>query len=109
MSLIDPNDVLSMSAVLMLLAWLGFMVDASRYGKSIPGVVVILTAGLALSNAGVTPFSSSVCDFVAQYIVAAAIPLLMIKANLKKIFKESGGVMLGFGAACVGVVAGVLV
>jgi uncharacterized membrane protein len=74
-----------------------------------PGVVAILTGGLILSNLRITPFSSPVSDFIGQYIVAAAIPLLMIKADLKKIFVESGRVMIGFGAACVGIVIGVLV
>ena len=109
MSVIDPHDLLAMSAVVMFLVWLGFVVDASRIGKTMPGVVVILTVGLTLSNLKLTPFSSSVSDFIGQYVVAAAIPLLMIKADLKTIFIESGRVMIGFAAACVGIVAGVLV
>jgi uncharacterized membrane protein len=109
MSYIDPRDVLALTAVIMLLTWLGFVMDASRFGKAIPGVVCIITGGLVLSNLRITPFSSTVSDFVGQYIVAAAIPLLMIKADLKKIFAESGRVMLGFAAACVGIVVGVLV
>jgi uncharacterized membrane protein len=109
MSVIDPNDVPAMTAIILGLTWLGFLVDGSRIGKSVPGVVVILTAGLALSNVGLTAFSSPVSEFVGQYVVIAAIPLLMIKADLKSIFVESGRVMLGFAAACVGIVLGVVV
>lgn len=108
MSYINPHDVLTLSAILVLLTWLGFVMDASRFGKAVPGVVCILASGAALSNLHITPFSSTVSDFVGQYIVAAAIPLLMIKADLKKIFVESGRVTLAFAAACVGIVAGVL-
>jgi uncharacterized membrane protein len=108
LSYIDPHDVLTLCAVLLLLTWIGFVVDASRYGKVLPGVVCILVSGALLSNFRITPFSSSVADFVGQYIVPAAIPLLMIKADLKKIFVESGRVMVAFAAACVGIVAGVL-
>lgn len=107
--MIDSNNILAMSAIVMCLTWLGFVVDASRLGKAMPGVVVILVGGLALSNVRITPFSSPVSDFVGQYIVAAAIPLLMIKADLRRIFVESGRVMLGFVAACVGITSGVLV
>jgi uncharacterized membrane protein len=109
MPLIDSTDVLGLTAVVALLTWLGFAVDASKIGRVMPGVVVILTGGLVLSNLRITPFSSPVSDFIGQYIVAAAIPLLMIKADLKKIFVESGRVMIGFGVACVGIVIGVLV
>lgn len=109
MSYIAANDVLAMSAIVLSLVWLGFVTDASRFGKIVPGVVVVLSLGALLSNLRVTAFSSTVADFIGQYIVAAAIPLLMIKADLKRIFVESGRVMLGFTAACVGVVIGVLV
>jgi len=106
---IDADNILALSAVVLFLTWLGFFVDASRVGRVIPGVVFILSGGALLSNLHVTPFSSPVSDFIGQYVVAAAIPLLMLKANLKKIFLESGRVMIGFGAACVGIVAGVIV
>jgi uncharacterized membrane protein len=108
-TLIQPTDVLSLSAILFTLAWIGFIADASRFGKTIPGVLCILVLGLVLSNARVTPFSSPVGAFVNDYLVPAAIPLLMIKADLKRIFVESGRVMIGFAAACVGIVIGVLV
>lgn len=108
MSYIRPDDALTLSAILLALAWIGFMADASRWGKAIPGVVCILVLGIALSNLHITPFTSPVSDFVSENIVAAAIPLLMIKADLKRIFIESGRVMLGFAAACVGIVVGVL-
>ena len=109
MSYIAANDVLAMTAVIFCMVWLGFVTDASRIGKIVPGVVVVLSLGTLLSNLHVTAFSSTVADFIGQYIVAAAIPLLMIKADLKRIFVESGRVMLGFAAACVGIVIGVLV
>ena len=97
-----------MSAVLVALTWIGFVADASRISKVLPGVLCILVSGLVLSNLHITPFSSSAADFVGQYIVAAAIPLLMIKADLKKIFVESGRVMIACAAACIGIVIGVL-
>ncbi len=109
MSQIAPNDVLAMGAIVLSMVWMGFFTDASRYGKMIPGVVVVLSLGTLLSNLRITPFSSSVADFIGQYVVSAAIPLLMIKADLKRIFIESGRVMLAFAAACVGIVIGVLV
>lgn len=108
MSYIRPDDALTLSAILLAMAWIGFMADASRWGKAIPGVLCILVLGIVLSNLHITPFTSPVSDFVSENIVAAAIPLLMIKADLKRIFIESGRVMLGFATACVGIVVGVL-
>jgi uncharacterized membrane protein len=106
---INGNDVLALTAIVVFLVWLGFLADASRIGRAMPGVVWILIVGALLSNLHVTPYSSTVCDFIGQYVVSAAIPLLMLKSDLKRVFIESGRVMIGFGAACVGIVAGVLV
>ena len=109
MSYIAATDVLAMTAIVFSMVWLGFVTDKAKIGKVLPGVVVVLSLGTLLSNLKITPFSSTVADFIGQYIVSAAIPLLMIKADLKKIFIESGKVMIGFAAACVGIVVGVLV
>ena len=109
MPYINGNDVLALTAIVVFLVWLGFLADASRIGRAMPGVVWILIVGALLSNLHVTPYSSTVCDFIGQYVVSAAIPLLMLKSDLKRVFIESGRVMIGFGAACVGIVAGVLV
>ena len=109
MSYIEATDVLAMTAIVLSMVWLGFATDTAKIGKVLPGVVVVLSLGTVLSNLKITPFSSTVADFIGQYVVAAAIPLLMIKADLKRIFIESGKVMIGFAAACVGIVIGVLV
>lgn len=109
MTYIGATDVLALTAVVAFLTWIGFLVDASRIGRAAPGVVWILTCGLILSNLRITPYTSPVSDFIGEYIVAAAIPLLMLKSDLKKIFIESGRVMIGFGAACAGIIVGVLV
>lgn len=109
MSYINGNDILALTAIVVFLVWLGFLADASRIGRAMPGVVWILIGGALLSNLHITPYSSTVCDFIGEYVVAAAIPLLMLKSDLKRVFIESGRVMIGFGAACVGIVAGVLV
>jgi uncharacterized membrane protein len=106
---INGNDVLALTAIVVFLVWLGFLADASRIGRAMPGVVWILIVGALLSNLHVTPYSSTVCNFIGEYVVSAAIPLLMLKSDLKRVFIESGRVMIGFGAACVGIVAGVLV
>jgi uncharacterized membrane protein len=108
-SYINGNDILALTAIVVFLVWLGFLADASRIGRAMPGVVWILIGGALLSNLHITPYSSTVCDFIGEYVVAAAIPLLMLKSDLKRVFIESGRVMIGFGAACVGIVAGVLV
>lgn len=82
MTYIDANNILLMMAIVTILTWVGFIVDSFRIGQTVPGVVWILVGGLRLSYLRVIFASSPVGGFIAQYVVAAAIPLLMIKSNL---------------------------
>jgi uncharacterized membrane protein len=64
---------------------------------------------MLLSNFKVIPFSSPVYNFVGGTLVPLAIPLLLFKSNLRRIFKESGRVMLIFLLASVGTIVGAIV
>ena len=101
MTLISADNIFALGAVVLAVAWLGFWVDTKDIGKKISGVVWVLTAGMALSNLQfkgihIIPFSSPVYDFVGGTLIPLAIPMLLFKANLRKIFAESGKVMLVF-------------
>ncbi len=109
MSLIAADNVFAMGAVLFGLAFLGFWIDKHPIGKKTSGVVWVLVVAIILSNLHITPYSSPSYDFIGGYVVSLAIPLLLFKADIRKIFRESGKVMLIFLVASVAVVIGVLV
>ena len=96
MTLIPDDNVFALGTVLFGAAWLGFWIDTKDIGKKISGVVWVLTASIALSNFHVIPFKSPVYDFVGGTLIPLAIPMLLFKANLRKIFTESGTVMMVF-------------
>ena len=110
MTLIPDDNVFALGTVLFGAAWLGFWIDTKDIGKKISGVVWVLTASMALSNFHVIPFKSPVYDFVGGTLIPLAIPMLLFKANLRKIFTESGTVMMVFLVAglatIIGAVAG---
>lgn len=106
MTLIAENDVLALGAAIFAMAWLGFWIDTKDIGKKISGVVWVLTAGMALSNLHVIPFKSPVYDFVGGTLIPLAIPLLLFKANLKRIFQESGRIMILFCVASMATIIG---
>ena len=96
MTLIPADNILAMGAVLFGLAWLGFWIDGRPIGRKTSGVVWVLSIGMILSNIKVIPFSAPAYAFVGDYLVPLAIPLLLFKADLRKIFTESGPVMMTF-------------
>jgi uncharacterized membrane protein len=109
MSLIPNDNVFALGAILFGLAWLGFWIDTHPIGKKTSGVVWVLGGAMLLSNTHIIPLTSPAYDFVGGSLVPLAIPLLLLKGDLRKIFRESGGVMISFCIAAAATVAGVLV
>ncbi len=108
MTIIGPDDIFALGTVLVGLAWFGFWADGNRLGKTTSGVLWVIMGGVALSNFGVVPFKAPVYDFVGGYLVPLAIPLLLYKADLRRILRESGPVIITFGIACAGTVFGAI-
>ena len=106
MTLIGPEDIFALGAVLVGLAWFGFWADGNRLGKTTSGVLWVIMGGVALSNLGIVPFKAPVYDFIGGHLVPLAIPLLLYKADLRRILRESGPVIITFGIACAGTVIG---
>ena len=104
MTFLAPDETLSLWAILFALAALGFWVDNHPRLKKTSGALWVIVGGVLLSNFRMTPFSAGSYQFVFQYLVPLAIPLLLFKANLGKIFRESGKVMLTFLCASLGTV-----
>ncbi|NIB40427.1 DUF819 family protein [Pseudomaricurvus alkylphenolicus] len=106
MSLVPADNVLAVCTVVFGLAWLGFWIDTLSIGRKISGVVWVLCGAMLLSNFQVIPFKSQVYDFVGGVLVPLAIPLLLFKSDMRRIFKESGKVMLIFCLASAATVTG---
>lgn len=107
--MISADNVFALSGILLGFAWLGFWADTNAIGRKTSGALWTIVGALALSNFGVIPFSAPTYDFVGGTLVPLAIPLLLFKADLRRIFKESGPVMLTFCIASVATALGAIV
>lgn len=96
MSVISGDNIMAVCTVIFGLAWFGFWIDTLSIGRKISGVVWVICTGILLSNLQIIPFKSPAYDFVGSTLVPLAIPLLLFKSNLRKIFKESGKVLFIF-------------
>lgn len=99
MSLVPADNLPAMCAVVAGLAGLGFWIDGKPIGKKISGVVWVLTGAMLLSNLNIIPYRSGVYDFVGGTLMPLAIPMLLFKADLRRVFSESGVVLLTFAIA----------
>jgi uncharacterized membrane protein len=103
---ISADNVFGLGTVLFGLAYLGFWIDRHPIGRKTSGVVWVLVSGMLLSHFRVVPYEAPAYDFVGAYMVSLAIPLLLFKADIRKIIRESGKVIITFMVASAATVIG---
>lgn len=106
--MIEADWTFTLWAVLAALAALGFWGDRTRVGRNVSGLAIVLATGMALSNFGVVPRQSPVYDVVWAYLVPLAIPMLLFKADLRRVLVETRGMLLPFVLGAIGTVIGAL-
>ena len=80
--------------------------QTNRWAAKLSGPVVALLFGMALSNTRFLPTEAPAYDMVDTYLVRIAIPLLIFRANILRILRETGPMFLCFHIATVGTVLG---
>jgi uncharacterized membrane protein len=68
--------------------------------------MLMMTLAIILSNLRIIPTAAPVYDIVWEYLVPLAIALLLFQANIRKIIRESGPVLIAFLVGSIAVVAG---
>lgn len=111
--LISPDWDFALWAVLIGIAGFGFWADSTRLGKQISGVGIMLVIAMIFGNFGVIPHAAPAYDVVWNFLVPTAVPLLLLKANLRRIIPETGPMLgayfLGVAGTLVGAVLGLMV
>lgn len=105
-TLITADQDFALWAVLIALAAFGFWVERFPWGRKYTGVMIMMTLAIVLSNVRIIPTAAAVYDVVWEYLVPLAIALLLLQANLFRILREAGPVLIGFLAGSASVVAG---
>jgi len=108
MTLIGADQDFAVWAALFGLAAFGFWCERYPWGRRYSGVMIMMTAGIVLSNLRVIPTASPVYDDVWEYLVPLAIALLLLQANLRRILAEAGPVLIAFLIGSASVVAGTI-
>ena len=86
-----------------------FLEQKYAWASKISGAIIALIMALVLSNLGVIPIHSTLYDdIIWGYAVPIGIPLLLLQCNMKKIWKETGRMMVVFIIGAVGTCVGAL-
>jgi uncharacterized membrane protein len=109
-TLIKADDYVTLWGIIVVWASVSIILE-QRYtwAAKISGAIVALIGAIILSNTGVIPTESSVYDAIWTFIIPLAIPLLLFHVNFKKIWQESGRLLILFLISSIGTVAGVII
>ena len=105
-TLISPDATWALWAVLLGAAAVGFWSERTRLGSAVSGAVITILTTFVLSNLRIIPAKSAVYDTVWDYFVPLAIPLLLFRADLKRIIRESGPTLVAFLIGAAGTIIG---
>lgn len=109
-SLIDANNIWMLWTIVIGVAAISIVLEQKyKWAAKMTGAVIALIAAIILANIGVIPTDSPVYDTVWSYVVPVAIPLLLLKADLKKIRRESGRMFGIFHLSAIGTIVGTFI
>jgi uncharacterized membrane protein len=77
-----------------------------RWAAKLSAPVLALLIAMLLSNTRIVPAESPAYDFVGDWLVPLAIPLLLFRANLREIFRSGGRMVLVFHISSAGTILG---
>ena len=106
-SLIQPGDAWWLwAAMISGVAVCIYLEQNFKWAAKTSGPVLALLIGMALSNSRLLPTGAPAYDVVDDYLVPIAIPLLLFRANVVRIVRESGPMFRAFHVASLGTVIG---
>lgn len=110
------NSLISSDNIWVLWAfvtgWAAFSIyleQKYQWAAKVSGAIIALVGALILSNLNIIPTDSVVYDQVWGYVVPLAIPLLLFQCNIRKIWRESGRILVIFLISSVGTMVGAMV
>jgi uncharacterized membrane protein len=108
-TLISPDDTWALWAILLAAGAFGLWAERTRWGSRLSGAVVAIGTTFVLSNLRIIPAEAPAYGVVWSYLVPLAIPLLLFKADLRRILREAGPTLVAFAAGAVGTVIGTII
>lgn len=109
-SLIKPEDTWLLWG--FLAGWAAFSIYLEQkyeWASKVTGAIIALVGAMILVNINVIPVQAPAYDAVWTYVIPLAIPLLLFQANLRKIWNESGKMLVLFLISAIGTVVGAFI
>jgi Protein of unknown function (DUF819) len=97
-----------MWTVLMGAASAGLWSEKTNWGAALSSPLVTMLITISLCNLGILPAASPVYNTVNKMLVPLAVPLLLYDADVRRVVKYAGSLMICFALGSIGTVVGTL-
>ncbi len=109
-ALISSDNVLVLWAIIVLWSAISIYLEQRyQWAAKVSGAIIALLGAMILSNLNIIPVESPVYDSIWGYVVPLALPFLLFQCNIKKIWKESGRLLILFLISAIGTMVGSLI
>lgn len=106
--LLAADQTWALWAVLLCAGAFGLWAETTRWGRRLSGAVIAIGTTFVLSNLGVIPSDAPPYDAVWSYVVPLAIPLLLLRADVRRIVREAGPTLGAYLVGAAGTVLGTI-
>ena len=103
---LPAGNAFALLAVFFAIAAIGALLEKTRVGRRVSGVMFVIALAMLLANIGAIPRSAPVYDVIWAYLVPLAIALFLLRADLVSLAVEGGRTLIAFVAGAIGVVLG---
>ncbi|CAD5332518.1 unnamed protein product [Arabidopsis thaliana] len=107
--LISPDDHWSQWAALFAAGAFGVWSEKTKIGSMVSGALTSTLLGLAASNLRLIPFETPSYGFFMEFLLPHTIPLLLFRADLRRIIRSTGSLLLAFLIGSVATIVGTVV
>ncbi|KAF9615576.1 hypothetical protein IFM89_024665 [Coptis chinensis] len=94
--LISPHDNWGTWTALFATGAFGIWSENTKIGSALSGALVSTLVGLAASNLGIISSEARAYSIVMEYLLPIAVPLLLFRADLRRVIKSTGALFLAF-------------
>lgn len=94
--LISPTDPWGMWTALFATGAFGIWSERTKIGSALSGALVSTLVGLAASNLGIISCESPAYSIVLKFLLPLAVPLLLFRADLRRVIQSTGTLLLAF-------------
>lgn len=94
--LISPHDKWGSWTALFAVGAFGVWSEKTKIGSALSGALVSTLVGLAASNLGIVSCKALAYDVVLQFLLPLAVPLLLFRADLRRVIRSTGKLFLAF-------------